>query len=222
MISKKHKVASAAFTAVATAGLTGFGAGAANAASGPWTVTPGGTFHAHNITPAVLVDHTKSTHPSINCPVSTVHVTGTAKTGGGLSGKSLAAISNATFGSISPASHQCTGPAGLHFTAHGSQYPWHLNAVSSTAGTVFGTITGIHAVVVSTGGICSFHVSGAVSASYTNPTSKNPKGTLKVISGSGLTIKSVHNCLNVVSNGDLAGFHGSFSVFSNAQTITHS
>lgn len=226
MSFKSHKVASVAFTAAAAAGLTGLTAGPALAAGDPWTVTPGGTFHAHNTTPAILVDHTKTaggTPTSLSCPVSTVHVIGSAPAGTGLSGTNIAKITSAKFGNSSATSQRCKGPAGLDFTAQGSGYPWHLNAVSPvSANTVFGSITGIHADVASTGGVCTFHVSGSVSATYTNPPAGSSKGTLTVLSGSRLTIKSVNDCFGVVSNSDKAGFHGTFSVFSNAPIITHS
>jgi len=199
-------------TSAALTGVLGLSAGSAiaaiNGVAATWTVKPGGAITAKAGTTTLKDTNTGST---LTCASSSGK--GSVKSGSGLSGTGIGKISSLSFSS-------CTGPLGLTFTVHTSDFPWHLNALSFSSGVTTGTITGIHATL--SGPSCSAVVDG------TGPTANNGRVTAKYSNGTGkltttgagnLHIYHVSGCAGLIMSGDGSSFHGSYAI-SPKQTIT--
>ena len=186
------------------------GAGSPVAATATtWTVRPGGSITAA-ATKATLTDTT--TGVPLRC--SPARMSGTLKTGSGLPGTGVGAITTAAF--------QCAGPVGWpNLTTRG--LPWRLTLVSYDAGTGVSRGTLGHLKFVLTGPACTAVVNGTngtaadgvVAVRYANAT-----GKLKILPGGGnLHWWHVSGCAGLVGNGDPATLSAAFAV-SPPQTIT--
>ena len=197
-------------TAFAAALLTiALGAGPA-AASGTWTVTPGGPFSGHGGR-TILADTTDNTR--IVCRRSVL--SGAFKGGTGLNGTGIGSVTGGGKFSV------CTGPTPFPFKATLRNLPWQISAVSYRAGVVHGTISGIEIRVVFTA--CAFTIEGPAAAaaggterfSYADGTH-----TLTLLSaGSGLRFAAVSGCASLVHDGDAAAYTAGYAV-SPAEAIT--
>jgi hypothetical protein len=207
------RAGSVLITSAALAGVLGFGASSALAASNTgvaatWTVKPGGAITAKAGTTTLKDTNTGSV---LTCASSSGK--GTVKSGSGLSGTGIGSITALSFST-------CKGPLGLTFTVKTTHFPWHLNAVSFSGGVTTGTITGIHATL--TGPSCSAVVDGTgatanngkVTAKYSNST-----GKLATTGAGNLHIYNVSGCAGLINSGDGSSFMGSYTI-SPKQTIT--
>jgi hypothetical protein len=81
---------------------------------------------------------------------------GVTKAGHGLSGAGIVTISSNTWGT---STKKCTGPAGVTFTAVGTNTPWKLNAVSYKASVDGGQTTG---TITASGSGIGLKITGAL------------------------------------------------------------
>lgn len=207
-MSRRKKVASMAFTGVATVAAVGIQAGPALAVAGTWHISaPKGTpYHgafAGKATGAgtTLVD---TAHPSFpltctsatatgNIPVSTVTTTtNTAK---------LGTVKTAVF-------NHCSFD-GVTFKAHLSK-TGNLKARSynTTTEITKGSISAVHAVLSGSGNSCHATVTGHVSASLLNKTHQLVIGKAH---HANLTIHSPNAGCLILGNGDHAFFTGTYN-----------
>jgi len=110
----------------------------------------------------------------------------------------------------------CTGPFGLTFevTHVGT---WELHGDSYASDVTTGRITNIEADI--SGPACEATVTGFVNATFTNPSNE-----LAVLPAQTLTVSTVdpaNDCLGLISQGEAAGFSGTF-VVSPGLTVTGS
>jgi len=172
-----------------------------------WTVTSGGSITG---TAGTTKLHDVNTNNDLTCTSS--KVTGTLKSGSGLSGTGIGSIATVAFTS-------CTGPFGIKFNVTASALPWSLNALSYAAPSTTGSITGIHATLGGFGCTATVdHTSatsndGSVTGTYSNSTHN------LVTSGGNLKLFNVSGCLGAINSGDSVTFLGTYAV-SPAQTIT--
>jgi len=171
-----------------------------------WTVTSGGSITG---TAGTTKLHDVNTNNDLTCTSS--KVTGTLKSGSGLSGTGIGSIATVAFTS-------CTGPAGIKFNVTAGALPWSLNALSYASPLTTGSITGIHATLGGFG--CSATVDGSsatandgtVNGSYDNATGK------LTTSGGTLHAYNVSGCLGNINNNDSVTFLGTYAI-SPVQTI---
>jgi hypothetical protein len=206
-----RKPFSAALLTLSAAGVAlALSATSASAATGPWTVSPGGSISGSAGT-TTLTDTTSGL--SISCTSSTL--TGTLKSGSGLAGAKIGTVTDVAFNNCSV--------DGLTLSISSGAVTWPLNAVSYKNGVTHGTITTIHVTVSSSE--CSLVIDGTsgsahngkVKITYSNKTHKlaiSPKG-------GNLHVWDVSGCLGAVSNGDSGTIKSSYAV-TPAQTITKS
>lgn len=179
------------------------------AATTTWTVKPGGPFTGKSGTFKLKDTRTGST---VTCASSSL--SGTLKSGSGLSGTGLGSITAVGF-------TNCGGPLGFTFGLRAGDLPWQLNAASYNAatGVVTGSISHIHislsgpscsAVVDGTSGSAS---NGRVRFSYANGT-----GGLTTTGGN-LHFYDVQGCAGLFNNGDPAKMTAHYTI-SPKQTIT--
>jgi hypothetical protein len=208
-----RKPVGALLTVMSAAAVIGLGASTAMAttAAKTWTVSPGGAISGKAGT-TTLKDTTKDV--TLSCTSSTL--TGTLKSGSGLSGTGLGSVTGVDFNNCSVDGETLSISSGT--------VAWSLNAASETkAGVVSGTISGIHISVSSS--VCSLVIdgtsgtadNGTVKVTYTNSTHK-----LKILpTGGNLHVYDVDGCLGLVSDGDAGSISSSYTI-SPAQTITES
>lgn len=122
---------------------------------------------------------------------------------------------SATLGNITGSTWAtCTGPFGLNLiVTQPSTSSWVLtgDSYNATTGVTSGHISNVTANITSNpAGSCSFTVSGAVNATYTNSTH------VLAVANSGttnfLTISNVSGCFGVVGSGHHASFTANYSV----------
>lgn len=199
--SPPSRLAAFAVAAILALGLPGPATAAAT-----WTVRPGGYFTASG---GVSLEDTTS-GATISCQ-SQVH--GRLGSGSGLRGAGLGSLTSLGLSG-------CHGPGGLAFTVALRRLPWTLNALSYSAGTMTGSITGIDLTL--TAANCTATVAGRAASKpgmeefrYTNRT-----GQLKLLAAtSTLHFWDVSGCLSQFSNGDGAALAGTLTV-KPRQTIT--
>jgi hypothetical protein len=181
-----------------------------------WNVSPGGAVSLIQSGRFTLADIT--TGHSIVC--ARTKGTGQFRSGSGLRGTGIGSVSAL---SVS----QCTGPGGLTFTMTPRHLPWALNATSYdpaiTAGTVTGTISGLHVALSGTG--CQATVDGTSATADNGQTEihyHNSLGKLKIrTEGSTLHLYHVRGCGGVINSGDAVTFSSAYHV-NPAQTIAPS
>jgi hypothetical protein len=200
----------AAGGAVLAASLTGAparaGATATSTATGPtWTVSPGGTATAR-ITPGTLTLTDTRTGAMGTCKTSTV--TGTLKSGSGLSGRDIGAATAAAFGS-------CTAVGSLSLKATASGLPWRISFASydPRLAVVSGTVSGIKVTLTGSCGAVLNGTSGAaadgtVSARYADGIAQ----LTFLSSGGNLHYWHVHGCGQVINDGDPVTLTASYAV----------
>lgn len=209
---RKRRVASIAFTgaAVAAAG-TVVHIPAARAASGHWTINPGGKYTAAAGATS-LSDVTAGAKLTCTSATAAGSLSKTSFTQTGSTSFKAGPVSKGTFGS---SANTCAGPLGLAFDAvlnHAT-----LNAKSFKSGITHGKMTSISATLHGVGVSCTATITGSQPYSYNNATHQ-----LTVLGGAtadSLTATAVTGCLGVVKTGDKNFFHGAYTV-SPAQTIT--
>lgn len=213
-MNRRRKITSSIFTGVAAVGAVGLGTGVAHAASGKWTVTPGGAYQAENETSASLIAN--GTH--LTCGPSTAFASGSLHNASGNS-PVVGSIANATFGT---SSRPCTLAGLVNFTAKLKNPPAPLNikakSYNATTGVTTGVISGnISASLTGVGSNCHAIVTGtSIPGSFNNTTHAltiNPGGA------STLTIHSVSGCNGLIQNSEKAGFKATY-ITSPQQTIT--
>ena len=172
-----------------------------------WTVTSGGSITG---TAGTTKLHDVNTNNDLTCTSS--KVTGTLKSGSGLSGTGIGSIATVAFTS-------CTGPAGIKFNVTAGALPWSLNALSYASPLTTGSITGIHATLGGFGCTATVdHTSatsndGSVTGTYSNSTHN------LVTSGGNLKLFNVSGCLGLINSGDSVTFLATYAL-SPPQTIT--
>jgi hypothetical protein len=176
-----------------------------------WSVSPGGDVSGSSSTFTIKDGATGTV---FTCKSS--KLTGTLKTGGGLSGTDLGTVTALT-------TSTCTGPLSLTFAMTFGGLPWPLNTISYGSGVTSGTITGIHAILSGPGctatldGTSATSDNGETSTSYTNST-----GQLALLaSGGSLTIYNVSGCAGLINSGDAATVSATYKI-APKQTITSS
>jgi len=195
-------------TGVAACLAIGLAPGPALAAA-TWTIKPGGAITL-GLVRATIKDTT--TADQITC--GSGNLTGTLKSGSGLTGTSAGSITGAA---VSP----CFGPGPLNWTITLLDLPWHINLRSydGSTGLVHGTIS--HMEIRAKGSACRFVVDGTrggasdgrVSFTYSD-------GTHQVkTSGGNLHIFTVTGCAGVFANGDPVSLTASFTL-DPAQSMT--
>jgi hypothetical protein len=195
-------------TGMAACVVIGLAAGPALAAA-TWTIKPGGAV-TFGLVRATIKD-TKSAN-LINC--GSGNLTGTLKSGSGLTGTSAGRI---TGGALS----SCFGPGPLNWKVTLAGLPWHINLLSydGSTGLVHGTIS--HMEISAAGSACAFVVDGTSGgASDGRVRFTYSDGTHQVkTSGGNLHIFNVHGCGGLVADGDPASLTARFTL-APAQSIT--
>jgi hypothetical protein len=181
------------------------------ASDATWTVSPGGTAKA-TITPGTLT--LTDTRTGIMGTCQTSAVTGTVKSGSGLSGTDIGAATAVTFGS-------CLGQ-GSPFKVTAGDLPWQISFASYNPKlqVVRGTVSGIK--VTLTGEDCDAVVNGTsgttadgtVSAVY-----RDGIGQLTFLSGGGNLHYWHVDCPHLIYNGDPVTLTASYEIRP-VQTIT--
>jgi hypothetical protein len=174
-----------------------------------WTITPGGA-----VTGAAGKTTLKDTSTGTVLTCTSSATAANLESGSGQKNP-IGKITSVTF-------TNCTGPAGLRFTATtsaSSSNPWPLTASRFASGVTHGKISNIQASLSGSG--CSATVAGttATTPGTVNGTYTNSTGKLKV-SGGNLHIWNVNaGCLNLIKTGDATSFSGSYTI-TPKQTIT--
>jgi hypothetical protein len=175
-----------------------------------WTVRPGGPVVAKS---GVIKLTDTATGKAGTCKSS--RVSGTIKSGSGLSGKGIASVTAMTLST-------CTGPGGVAFKVTASGFPWKVNLTSFNpkTGVVSGSVSGIRVTLV--GGGCSAMVAGTAATSPGMLKATYGDGTHKLkflATGGTLHFWDVQGCLGMLNDGDPAAFTGSYTA-APAQVIT--
>lgn len=176
-----------------------------------WTVRPGGPVSMKSGR-FVLTDTT--TGSALTCPPSAL--SGTLKSGGGLSGAGIGSIT---------AVHSifCPTPLGPSYTLNARDLPWRLNVLSynDTTGVATGSLS--HLQIAFSGTSCTAVIGGAsgtasdgtVKVRYTNST-----GRLRIrTTGGNLHFYKVSGCAGIINTGDSASIGATYTM-SPAQAIT--
>jgi hypothetical protein len=183
----------------------GLGANTALAtAQATWTVSPGGALSASG--PGQVKDVTTGT--VAKC--SSIKMSGTLKSGSGLSGTGIGSVKSASFTGCKIATISVTVKVGK------GSLPWQLNALTynSATKTVTGSIKGLDLVATAPGcsatldGTAAGANNGLIKFSYSDST-----GKLKLLgSGGNLHSWAVSGCFGLVSNGDAQQASGTLPV----------
>ena len=195
--------------AAALALALGTTAAMASNVNATWSVSPGGNFSFSGS--AQVKDATTGT--VAKC--TSMKLSGTLKSGHGLSGTGLGTIKTASFTGCTIATVAIT------VTTHG--LPWKENASSfnATTGVTTGNISGIDLVATAPG--CSATLDGTAAGANngkTKITYTNSTGKIKLLgSGGNLHSYAVSGCFGLVNNGDVQKASGSGTV-TPKQTIT--
>lgn len=193
----------AAIVLAVLAATTSLFPGSALAAT-TWTVSPGGHITATSGT-AVLTD--TSTGASVSCAASSL--TGSLKSGSGLSGTGIGSISAFSLSS-------CTGPNGQTFTATSSGFPWQLNALTYNghqarareAGTTTGEIVG--GSITLSSAVCHWWWFGQPSIlmfQYSNSTAK-----MTTLATNGMKLYNVSGCGGQFNTGDIVTLNATYTM----------
>lgn len=179
------------------------------AVAATWTILPGGGVMAM---PGKATFKDVATGSIFTC--QSVSMTGTLKSGSGLSGPGAGSISAVTF-------TNCTSPLNLRLPLKATALPWHMNLSSESHGTVTGTIG--HIRITENGPGCAFVIDGTgatardghVTFHYADGT-----GKLQVLTtGSGLRYFAVQGCAGLFHSGDADTLSVTFTL-SPKQAIT--
>jgi hypothetical protein len=177
------------------------------AATATWTVSPGG---------AVKVSGTaqvKDTKTGTVAKCTTITLTGTLKSGSGLSGTGLGTAKTASFSG-------CT-IATISVTVAVKNLPWTIDALSynSAKGQSTGKLVGVELVATAPG--CSATLEGTTAKNgFTRFTYTNSTGKLALVGpGGNLRAEDVSGCFGLVNNGDPQEASGS-TTLSPKQTVT--
>jgi hypothetical protein len=174
-----------------------------------WTVSPGGAISFSGS--GQVKDATTGT--IAKC--TSIKMSGTLKSGTGLSGTKLGSITTAAFTG-------CT-IATVAITVTTNGLPWRLNATSfnATTGVTTGNISGIDLVATAPG--CSATLDGTAAGANngrTRITYTNSTGKIKLLgSGGNLHSYAVSGCFGLVNNNDVQQASGS-GTLTPKQTIT--
>jgi len=185
------------------------GASTALAADATWSVSPGGSFSFSGS--GQVKDATTGT--VAKC--TSIKLSGTLKSGHGLSGTGLGSITTASFTGCTIAT------VAINVATNG--LPWKLNASSfnATSGVTTGNISGIDLVATAPG--CSATLDGTAAGAdngKTKITYTNSTGKIKLLgSGGNLHSYAVSGCFGLVQNNDVQKASGSGTV-TPKQTIT--
>jgi hypothetical protein len=205
-----HKRLTAVLLSSGAAALAvALGASTALAADATWSVSPGGSFSFSGS--GQVKDATTGT--IAKC--TSIKLSGTLKSGHGLSGSGLGSITTASFTGCTIATVAIT------VATHG--LPWKENATSynATTGVTTGNISGIDLVATAPG--CSATLDGTAAGANngkTKITYTNSTGKIKLLgSGGNLHSYAVSGCFGLVNNGDVQQASGSGTV-TPKQTIT--
>ena len=205
-----HKRLTAVLLSSGAAALAvALGASTALAADATWSVSPGGSFSFSGS--GQVKDATTGT--IAKC--TSIKLSGTLKSGHGLSGSGLGSITTASFTGCTIATVAIT------VATHG--LPWKENATSynATTGVTTGNISGIDLVATAPG--CSATLDGTAAGANngkTKITYTNSTGKIKLLgSGGNLHSWGVSGCFGLVANGDVQQASGSGTV-TPKQTIT--
>ena len=174
-----------------------------------WTIKPGGSVTAMSGKATFKDTATGSIFTCLS-----VSMTGTLKSGSGLSGSGGGSISAVTF-------TNCTSPLGLVIPLKAAGLPWHVNLSSESSGVVTGSIS--HMQMVDKSAPCNFVLDGTggtardghVKFRYTDGT-----GRLQVLTtGGGLHYYAVAGCAGLFNTGDPGTLSDTFAL-SPRQAIT--
>jgi hypothetical protein len=184
------------------------GATAALAAT-TWTIKPGGA-----ISSTATNVNFKNTKTGTIFTCSSVAVSGTLKSGSGLSGSGAGSISAVTF-------PHCTGPLGVTFGLTPKDLPWHLNLAAYSGGVAMGSIS--HMQIQLAGSGCATLISGTsatasnghVKFSYTDGTGR----LTTLTTGGNLHFYNVTGCAGLFNDNDPLTISGTFPL-SPKQAIT--
>jgi hypothetical protein len=205
-----HKRLTAVLLSSGAAALAvALGASTALAADATWSVSPGGSFSFSGS--GQVKDATTGT--IAKC--TSIKLSGTLKSGHGLSGSGLGSITTASFTGCTIATVAIT------VATHG--LPWKENATSynATTGVTTGNISGIDLVATAPG--CSATLDGTAAGANNGKnkiTYTNSTGKIKLLgSGGNLHSYAVSGCFGLVNNNDVQQASGSGTV-TPKQTIT--
>jgi hypothetical protein len=180
-----------------------------------WTVRPGGPVTGVGTGKGSFRDI--STGTTLSCTSS--NTSATVKSGSGLSGTGIAAITAVTYSN-------CTGPLGLTFAVQTSASETNAaeqNAKSFNAATGVATETITHISGTISGPSCSATVNGTTSAGNNGMVTghySNSTGVLTISSSGGnLHIFNVSGCAGLINSGDSAAITTSYKITPH-QTIT--
>jgi hypothetical protein len=189
----------------ATAAVVSLSAAPALAAT--FSVTPGGSFSFSGS--GQVKDQTTGT--VAHC---TINLSGTLKSGHGLSGAGIGSITSASFASCTIAT------ISVSVAVHGLPWKENVTGVNATTGTVKGNISGIDLVASAPG--CSATLDGTAAGANngkTNITYSDKTGVLTLLGNGNLHSWAVSGCFGLLNNGDVQKASGSGSV-TPKQTIT--
>jgi hypothetical protein len=173
-----------------------------------WTVKPGGA-----ITGAAGTTKVTDTTSGLTVTCTSSSLTGTLKSGSGLSGSGIGTITALNFTNCSV--------DGITLSLASGPVTYAINASSYKSGVTHGTISKIHFVISSSecnaviDGTSGTAHNGSVKFTYTNKTA-----TLKLLTtGIKLHVWYVKGCLGAIANGDSGNISASYKL-TPAQTIT--
>jgi hypothetical protein len=176
-----------------------------------WTARPGGPVSMKS---GRLILTDTATGAALTCPSSAL--TGTLKSGSGLSGTGIGSITAVH-------SIRCPTPLGPSYTLMARDLPWHLNVLSynATTGVVTGSLS--HLQITFSGPGCTAVIGGASGAAsggtvkvrYTNSTGRLRTRTV----GGNLHFYKVSGCAGLIHTGDSATISATYAM-SPIQAIT--
>jgi hypothetical protein len=180
------------------------GASTALATTATWTVSPGGAFSASGS------GQVKDVATGTVAKCTSIKLSGTLKSGSGLSGTGIGSVKTASFTGCKIATISVTVTIGK------GSLPWQLNALTynSTTKTVTGSIKRLDLVATAPGcsatldGTAAGANNGLIKFSYSDST-----GKLKLLaSGGNLHSWAVSGCFGLVNNGDAQQASGTLPV----------
>jgi hypothetical protein len=207
---RKRSTAVLLSSGVATLALSlGASTAMASSVNATWSVSPGGSFSFSGS------GQVKDTTTGTIAKCTSIKMSGTLKSGHGLSGTGLGTIKTASFTGCTIATVAVT------VAVHG--LPWKENATSfnATSGVTTGNISGIDLKATAPG--CSATLDGTGAGANNGKTKinyTNSTGKIKLLaSGGNLHSYAVSGCFGLVNNNDVQQASGSGTV-TPKQTIT--
>jgi hypothetical protein len=206
----RTRIVAALLTVGAAALAVGMSATSSFAATKTWTVSPGGA-----ITGKAGTSKLSDTTTGLTVSCSSSDLSGTLKSGSGLSGTGIGTITSITFNNCSVDGFTFTVSSGT------VTFPLNFTSYKSSTGVSSGTITGIHIALSSS--ICDAVLDGTsgtadngmVKVTYTNKTAK-----LKVLtSGGNLHVYDVSGCDGLINDGNAGTISATYKI-TPAQTIS--